>query len=1098
MGMRRNRKTALKWVLGGLVRNYHFYGFFFYWGLIDLLIIKFSRRDEYFSLPKFFINNLTQHKMTKKFYKLLGLFMSLFLGSTFCSLAQDLTLKGKVVEEDSQSELPGVAVILQGTGSGTVTGINGEFELSIPSGENVLTFSLLGYIKQEVSVNSNGFLEIVMEPDIKSMEEVVVVGFGTQKKVNLTGAVDVVNSERLENRPIANVGEGLQGVIPNLNVTVTNGDPTQSPQFNIRGFESINGGSPLILVDNVPMDINRINPDDIKSVTVLKDGAASAIYGARAAFGVILIETKRGKKGIDVRIGTQLSWNQPIFKVDPIDNGYEYAELRNQLSAKDGQSPYYNLEYMDRLKVYWDDPDNNSPYAVVDGQFENYGYNDMANSLMASTSPRQKYDLSISGASDKANYYTSVGIFNNDGYINHAGNDNFKRYNVLLKGDFKVLDWLTIDQQVTTNMQKSDKSSAANINDVIRTEPIRPFEVPFIEGYEQYEGMYWDNPFLILPQLENGGRRKESNSDVWLKTGLTINPSKRWTLTSSFSYNFFNRTIENARPHYETLSLDLSQNNPVLIEGEDKITTESAYNQYYVWNSFVEYLYDEGTDHYFKGMMGYNQEWDYNMSLIGRSSTFISPSIIDISATSGLQEVGGGKTQAALRGAFYRLNYIYKEKYLFETNGRYDGTSRFPEEDRYGFFPSFSVGWRLINEPWMNFAQEVMDNFKVRASYGSLGNQMLGNNFYPYIPSMNSGFTRYVMSSGPTPFINMPGIVSPSLTWEKVVTKNFGVDLGFFSGKLTSSFDIYTRETKEMLMRKEYPDILGTSAPQENAADLKTTGWEVRVQWRDHLPSGFSYNIDFNLSDWTSEITKYENPTGALNEYYIGQQIGEIWGYETVGIIQDEEQLTNLPDQTRLGDNWQVGDIEFRDVNGDGIISQGNNTLEDSGDRSIIGNNTPRYSFGLNTGLNYKNFSLSLFFQGVGKRDYYPSTGNWTWFFPWRSYNGDKSWIEDSWTEGNRDAYFPEMQFSNKNFTPQTRFLQNASYVRLKNINISYSLPMTLLSRVGLKGASIYVGAQNIWEYSTIRKPLDPEYIFDNSIDYPLFRSYTVGLNINL
>ncbi len=1012
------------------------------------------------------------------------------------AVLDQITISGKITDESGES-LPGASVLEKGTSNGTITDVDGMFSLS--AAENgVLTISFVGFKTQEVSINGRSSVDVALEADISALEEVVVVGYGTQKKVNLTGAVDVVTSERLADRPITSTGEGLQGLIPNLNVTVTSGDPTDGVDFNVRGYESINGGSPLILVDNVPMDLNRINPEDIESVTVLKDGAASAIYGARAAFGVILVETKKGKKGINVNVGSQLTWNRPIWKVDPITNGYEYALLRNQVSTRNGGNPYYGDEYMTRLQAYWDDPANNEPFAVVNGRYEQYGTTGVNSQLIDSWSPRQKYDLSISGSNEKASYYTSFGALNTDGYLENEGNDNFKRYNVLLKGDFKVNDWLAIDQSVTINIQKSDKPSQSNINDLIRTEPIRAFQVPLVPGYEEYEGMFFDNPFTILADLALGGRTTFTNSDTWLKSGITLTPIKRLTFKSNFSYNFFNRTYQEARLPYQMIEFDWDQPNPIFTTGDDRIDVQSQFNQYYVWNTYAEYLIDDWKDHYIKAMVGFNQEWDYNTNINGGSRTFNSPTIVDIGATSGLQSITGGKSQATLRGAFYRLNYIFKDRYLFEANGRYDGTSRFPEDDRFGFFPSFSAGWRISEEAFMASTRSVIDNLKFRASYGSLGNQLLGNNFYPYIASMPSGFSTIILGSDRIPYVNDPGLVSPTLTWEEVITQNLGLDMALFGSKLQTTFDLYTRDTKKMLLRREYPDILGTGAPQENGADLRTKGWEVSIKWKDNVSSDFKYYADFNLADWTAEITKYDNPTGALSEYYVGQQLGEIWGYETVGIIQNEEQFNNIPDQSRLGNNWAVGDIEFADLNDDGIISPGDNTLEEPGDRRIIGNESARYTFGLNTGVTYKDFSLNLFFQGVGKRDYAPGRQNWTWFYPWRTYYGDRQWVENSWTPENRDAYYPEMQTDSKNFVTQTRFLQNAAYVRLKNITISYNIPVSLMDKIGLTSARVYVGAQNLWEFSKIREPLDPEYVFDNSIDYPLFRSYTVGININL
>ncbi|MEQ9287083.1 MAG: TonB-dependent receptor [Cyclobacteriaceae bacterium] len=1037
--------------------------------------------------------------MKNRFYKLLksGFLLLLFLASQGVQ-AQDIAVKGRVISAEDGTGLPGAAVKIKGKAEGTITDIEGNFKLNVESSDVVLSITSVGYIAREVTVGSQTELKIVLDVDVKTLEEIVVVGYGTQKKVNLTGAIDVVSSDQLTNRPIVSTGEGLQGLVPNLNITVPNGDPTSNVDFNIRGYESINGGSPLILVDGVPMDLNRINPEDIKSISVLKDGAAAAIYGARAAFGVILVETKKGNKGIDVRLSSQLTWNQPIWHVEPITNGYEYALLRNEVIEAQGGNPYYQDEYMGRLKAYWDDPENNDPYAMVDGRFEQYGYTAMADNLMSSTSPRQKYDVAISGASDRVNYYTSFGVMNTDGYINHEGNDNYKRYNILMKAEFQATDWLKFDQQITTNLQNSDKPAAGNINSVIRVEPIRAYQMPLIPGYEEFAGAFFDQPFALHARVENGGREKFTTSDVWMRSGITLTPLKNLTVNSNFSYNIFNRQFEDVRLPYQLLSFNLDQDNPYTDWGDDFINTQRDYNQYYVFNTYAEYLMQDIEDHYIKAMVGFNQEWDKNSKVEAMARTLLSPIITDISASSGAQSIDGSSSHATLQGMFFRLNYIFKDRYLFEFNGRYDGTSRFPKGDRFGFFPSVSAGWRISNENFMSGTRDVLDNLKIRASYGSLGNQLLGSNYYPYIPSMGVGSSNFVLGSGVTPFVRSPGLVSPSLTWEKVVSRNFGIDAAFFEGKLTTSFDMYTRETKDMLMRREYPHSLGASAPLENAADLKTKGWEFTANWNKRVSADLSYSVGFNLADWTSEITKYENPTGALGEYYEGQSLNEIWGYETVGIIQDQNQLDNIADQSRLGNEWKIGDIEFVDRNGDGFVNDGINTLDDPGDRSIIGNSTPRYSYGITSAVTYKNFSINLFFQGIGKRDYYPSRGNWTWFFPWRSLNGDRNWVTHSWTPENTGAYFPKAQTDSKNFVPQTRFMQSASYIRLKNVNITYNIPKMWMNKIGLSSGSVYVAGQNLWEHSGIRRPLDPEYIFDSSVDYPLFRSYTVGVVINL
>jgi TonB-linked SusC/RagA family outer membrane protein len=1040
----------------------------------------------------------------KQMFKKAILSLALVITVILMVNAQSREITGRVIDEEGLP-LPGVSVVVKGTTVGTVSGPDGNYRLTVTGQTAVLVFSFIGMKPEEVVVRNQSVINVTLKAEAYSLDEVVAVGYGTMRKANLTGSVDMVTAERLEGRPITDVGQGLQGLIPNLNVTIFSGDPTRSVDLNVRGFESINGGEPLVLVDGVPMDLNRINPQDIESITVLKDAAAGAVYGARAAFGVIMVKTKKGTGDISVRLSTELSRDVPIFHVNPVENGYEYASIRNQILVAGGSTQYYNDDYMARLKTYWDDPANQPGYAVVNGVFENYEYTRMAKEVMNTFSPKQKYDLSVAGSTEKSSFYTSFGFLNTDGFMNLEGNDNFKRYNILMKGDFKINDWFSIDQQITINSQASDKPAQAPINSLIRVEPIRAFVVPYLEDYPELEGEYWSNPneFMLQNQVENGGRAKWTNTDTWLKSGVKLDPVKGLQIVSDFSYRIFNRQSERGAPQYRSVNYDLTKENHFDYFGDNTVSVSSNHDQYYVFNTYAEYTMKDLENHFIKGMVGFNQEWGRFTRVSGSALYPVSGTVIDIGATTGTQSITGGKEHVALRGAFYRFNYIFKDKYLFEANGRYDGTSRFGMNSRFGFFPSFSAAWRISNEGFMAGTKHILDDLKFRVSYGTLGNQVVQNpnnsqNYYPYIATMAVTETNFPLATGKLPVIRMPGLISPDLTWETVVSKNLGVDLSVFKQRLNASFDIYSRATTDMLMRMDYPDILGTNAPFENAADLINKGWEFSIKWRDRISNDLSYDLAFSLADWTAEITKYENLSGAIGEHYVGEKLGEIWGYETVGFIQDEEQLAKIPDQSALGIGWKVGDLEFKDLNNDGKINQGSNTLSDPGDRRIIGNQSPRYTFGLNSGINYKDFSIAAFFQGIGKRDYYPSRNSWTWFFPFASLNMDRQWIDDAWRPDNRDAYWPAIQYTTKNYPPQTRYLQNAAYVRVKSLTVSYNLPVSLLGKVGLKSGRLYIAGQNLWELSKIRKPLDPEYVFSNSIDYPLMRTYSVGLIINL
>ena len=1041
------------------------------------------------------------------------------VGEAMTSLAAArLTVSGTVTSDEGEA-LIGVTIMIKGTDQGTTTDIDGKYSLEVEDDNATLVFSYTGFSTQEVAVNGRTTVDLIMGKDVKVLEEVVVVGYGTQKKANLTGAVGVASSEELENRPIASTGMGLQGLVPNLNITIKNGDPSQPADFNIRGYESINGGSPLILVDGVPMDLERINPSDIASVNVLKDASAAAVYGARAAFGVILVETKKGKTGKPkISFNTEWSEAKPILHIDPVTDPHQFVLARNLASQRTDGRPAFDDDYINSTKAWVEG--TGPEWGVVNGVLRQYGFNDYQNQLITEFAPQQRHDLTVSGASENANYYVSLGMLNKDGYL-RFNNEKFKRYNALMKVDFKVNKWLTLEEKIAFNAQNSDKPHFynwdVNINTLARVSPIQAIQFPDLpfyqqpgdrDQYEQYIGKYFGGT-NFFPYLLDGGRTTFNTNDLWLTQGAIVTPTKGLRLVGNFSYNTFNRSFQDVQSKIEIVDQNLNAANPISngFSGDDWIINQSDFNQYYVLNTYAEYTLDQFESHYARFTVGYNEEWGRNSFHRAQARQLITPLVTDLNATTGAQQTFGGKSHVALRGAFYRFNYIFQDKYLLEANGRYDGTSRFPSDSRFGFFPSFSVGWRISNEPFMKWSSGWMDNLKLRASYGTLGNQLLGNNFYPYIPTLGIGQAPYIMQNSLIPIVTPAGLVSPTLTWETVTSKNLGLDVTLLNQKLDASFDIFTRDTRDMLTRVELPAILGTGAPQANAADLRTSGWELALTWRDRINQDWNYRATVALSDWTSEITKYNNPTGALNDRYVGQQIGEIWGFVTEGIFQTNEEVAAHASQAPIGANWRAGDIKYQDLNGDGIINRGGNTLEDPGDLTIIGNSTPRYSFGLNLDIGYKGLNIRSFFQGVLKKDYWPTDGNWTWFFPFNAGHVENYFLTDTWTEDNRDAYFPAAHISTndkKNLQRQSRYIQSAAFARLKNLTLSYDIPAALMQKAKLGSAQVYLAGMNIWEFTKMRKPLDPESIvedefgYDNAgaVEYPLQRIYSLGLNV--
>ena len=1037
-------------------------------------------------------------------------------------ILQDITIKGMVTDASGVA-LPGATIQVVGTTKGTSTDFDGKYQITLPKG-SIISVSYVGYVTKEILVDNQTIINIELKEDTEDLDEIVIVGYGTQKKANLTGSVGSVTGEVLENRPIASVGQGLQGVIPNLNVNIRNGDPAQGIDFNVRGFESINGGNPLILIDGVPGNLNTLNPNDIASVTVLKDAAAAAVYGARAAFGVVLVETKKGKSGkMKATFSAEYAIAKPIIFFDPVNDPYEYALARNKAELRTNGVALYDDERLARLKAYSDNPTEANAWYVDGTDLEYNGFNDYQNKLLADYSPQEQYNMSISGANDKSSYYASFGHLSKDGYLkNDAKNIKFKRYNALIKGDAKIKDWLSLDSRALVSIEKDDRphpySNDAYLNTLARVSPITPLTFPDLPYYimpgdradfEQYIGLHYQT-LNFLPYIEQGGRNVSKRTNLTLTQGITLNPIKRLNVRGEFSANLNYSNAENVRSKVNVIDSEFEKNldlNSIRIGNgfseTDYIENRSDNDQYFVFNTYADYTIDNGDDHYFKGMVGFNQEWGLFQYIAARANSLITPGVTDLNATTGTQQTFGGKEDVSLRGAFYRINYIYKDKYLFEFNGRYDGTSRFPKDDRFGFFPSSSVGWRITKENFMSGTSSWLSDLKLRWSYGTLGNQLLSD-YYPAISTMGVGTSRYRFAPGltPEPYVTPANLVSPTLTWESVTTRNFGVDIALFKNRFNFSLDLYTRETADMLSAGDpLPGIAGTDSPAINAADLETKGWEISATWKDNVGKDFNYDVTLAFADSESKITKFDNPTGSLDTRYVGQTIGEIWGFVTEGIFQSDQEVADAPDQSQLGTNWQAGDIRYADLNGDGVITRGNNTLDDPGDQKIIGVSRPRGNFGITSNIRYKAFSLNVFFQGVLAYDYLPSAASHQLFYPFNSGAVERYYLTDTWSEDNRDAYFSapynSAAGSKKNILPQSRYVQDGAYIRLKNLTLNYNLPDKLLSAIGMSQASIYASGMNLFEFTKMRKPLDPEVRPTLNQEYYKQRIYSLGLKVS-
>lgn len=1043
---------------------------------------------------------------------------------------QKKQISGRVIDEEGIPVI-GANIVEQGTSNGTVTDYDGSFSLSV-NNDAVIRISFIGYLVQDISVKDRSRLEVTLIEDSKNLDEVIVVGYGTQRKENLTGAVNQVSAEKLEDRPVPRLSQSLQGVVPNLNVTFAGGVPGQDASLNIRGFTSINGGSPYVLIDGIPGNINRLTSQEVESITVLKDAAASAIYGAQGAWGVILVTTKKGQAGkTKISYSNNFGWSTPTVSTDFITSGYDWMQLNDASIAHVGGYSRYPESDMNELYLRRNDktehPDR--PWVTIqnrDGRdrYVYYGNYDWWNIMFHEWQPSTTHTVNFTGGNDKINYMLN-GSYNSKDGIMKINRDKYDSYTMRSKISAQVLPWMKISNNTNFYHQKYDYTgrqgggnanfSSINVHASPAYAPINPDgTATYFSGFNNYT--IGDGLYALL--IDGNTKGRNTKYEFRTTNEITIDITKGLTATANYSYNLYTDPSY-YRQYPATYSLYPGTVEIVPKANVNRLSESQQFNQTHIWNAFATYEKSFITDHHFKMMVGFNQELHLAKSISAGRYDVLSPTLNDLGLATGDMSVGGGQSELALRGAFYRLNYDYKGKYLFETNGRYDGTSRFPKGDRFGFFPSVSVGWRISEEAFWESLHETVNNFKVRVSYGTLGNQST-NSRYMYVSSMSGGNMSYILDGETAKYINQPGTVSNSLTWERIRSTNLGVDLNMLRNRFSISFDVYKRETKDMLSQAAtLPAVYGASEPKQNVADLETKGFELSLGWQDSFPlhgKRFSYHFGGSLSDYQSVITKMNNSTGFTYDYYEGKNIGEIWGFTTYGYFKTEaEALTYPVDQSYLNvvrnDNHiglSAGDIRFEDLNGDGKITDGTNTVDNPGDLRVIGNTTPRYSFGFNMGAEYAGFDLGIFFQGIGKCDWYPGNEADRFWGPFgRPYYSfiPKDFESKLWTPENPDSYFPRLltyialNSRNELRATNNRYLQDLAYIRLKNLTLGYTVPKELIQKLMINKCRIYVSGENLLTFTKLETDyIDPEQAIANSNArvYPFSKIYSVGLNI--
>lgn len=1042
---------------------------------------------------------------------------------------QDGVCKG-VVKDNQGETVIGASVVVKGSTNGTITGLDGDFTLNNVKRGDVIQISYIGYVSQEV-VWQGTPLNITLKEDSQTLEEVVVVGFGSQKKANLTGSVSQVKMDDvLGERPVTNVKNALQGSMPGLMVS-GGASPGEAKSFNIRGTVSINGMNPLVLIDNVEGDIDLLNPEDIESVTVLKDAASSAIYGARAAAGVILITTKKAKKGekfnlnYNANFGFQTSINSPKqASLDEYLRAYQAAGFSETYYAGNGSVSKWR-EYLAGYK------ENPAAYPTVgDGIYIGedgapYYLNDKdVYKAFQETSFMQTHNLTANGGTEKLRYRLSAGLTKEDGPLIES-KDTYMRKNISSFISADITDWLT--QEADFRYTVADRSEPMGSGDGIYCMNHISFYPSGMMPGSVNTSVGKDLP-LITPENQirynNPYLTDTDNTRIYLRT--ILRPIKGLELVGEYTYDRKNWQKSYYAKKWEYTTEQLGSNNSVT---SDYLFKSEDHEDYNALNLYGTYNFSIKEDHMFKVMAGFNQERKQNSWISVQTHDMIAPSAPSFTSATGKIIPQNSYSDYAIRGAFYRINYNYKDRYLFEANGRYDGSSKFPKDDRFGFFPSFSVGWNIAREAWMEKALDYVSDLKLRASWGQIGNQNIGN--YGYYSTMQPvGNSNYWLKDGEfITYISTPGLVSNSFTWETVETLDIGFDASMFNSRLQVTFDWYQRTTRDMLIAGiQLPAVVGTSAPMRNAADMRTRGWEIAVNWRDQI-GDWKYNVGFNLYDYKSKITKYSNNEDKLlsQNYYEGKTLGEIWGYVSDGFYTiddfDGPGTWQLKDGVASldGYNPRPGDEKFVNLNDDrgtNEINSGLNTVDSPGDQKVIGNSTPRYNFGVNLGVSYKGFSLSAILQGTAKRDvwiggmslfpfggsakaYYPVFYNQTDYWePMGSCDGQYTENDrEYWIAKNPDAslyrLYSNMQNHGSNQRASTKYLQNGAYMRLKNITLAYTFPKALISKVSLSALKVFVSAENLATISSLPKGYDPERL---SWGYPFYRTLSFGLNVTL
>ena len=1005
-------------------------------------------------------------------------------------------VSGTVVDA---SGLPviGAGVLIEGTSTGAVTDENGKYSIEVPSGDSILEFSCMGYQTLKVSLDGRRVMDVTLREDTQFLDEVVVVGYGTQKKVNLTGSVSMVGSDEISARPISSVSSGLQGLLPGVTVVNPNGQPGESnTTIRVRGIGTIGNANPLILIDGVEGDISAINPEDIESVSVLKDAASASIYGSRAANGVLLVTTKKVNKASDskarVSLGAYFGLQTPT-RLPQMCDAIEFMTLDNEARQNVGTSPAWTEDQFAKVR------DNTDPNFFAN--------TDWLSQVLNKFAPQQNYNVTLSGSLGSSGYMLSYRYFDQKG-LTVGSSTGEKRHNVRFKMDTKLLDRVTLSSNLSYTSRKvtspvnSLTSGGGAIYTAMRIAPNAP--VKYTDGTWAYGGGN-TNPVAVL---NDGGRSVTSTDEFSLLEVLKVDILKGWDVSATY-----NLTSSNGLR--EILKKTITFNNPE--DGSSYVYAQPNtlknidirnLQQTFILQTNFDFTFGK---HNLSGVVGMSQEWYKGTSFSASRNNLITEQdpALNLGDASTMSN-DASSSRWALRSGFGRISYNYDERYLLEANLRYDLSSRFHKSNRGGWFPSVSAGWRLSEERWMQFAKPVFDNIKIRASWGMLGNQYVGSSEYPYLSVLKSFNSEVsLIGANATTGYAQSTLANPNLSWEQIKMFDVGLDLAMLGNRLTFSFDWYDKDTEGILLQLNYPAQIGAKPSEQNAGKVNNKGWEIDLGWREQR-GDFFYGIGFNLSDVKNKIVDLAGNAPDLSGYQIrmvGYPIDAFYGYVADGLMSPEDFKISDPVNNNyslpkipviLGNDYQPGDIKYKDISGPDGVPDGRITPEY--DKVVLGSNIPRYTYSIRGDFGWKGIDFSFVIQGVGKCDGYLEGSARHAFQDMAAYP-QKVHLDryNVVTNPNLNASYPRLTY-NTSFnqsTFSTYWMEDASYMRLKNIQLGYTFPEKWMKKARIDKLRIYLSADNLFTVSKYFYAYDPETPVSKGGYYPQVKTFVIGLNLN-